>query len=89
VTGRVRIVHARASVTLLIHHARHMRHIVTSFVASLAPPYFSTYLINGTIFEKKILNIKCVCFDFFFLQLSSKTFSIRKRICPKCVNVFM
>ena len=33
-------VHAR--VALLIGHTEHMRNTETSFVASLAPPYFST-----------------------------------------------
>ena len=35
-------VHARARVALLIQHAKRMRHIVTAFVAPLAPPHFST-----------------------------------------------
>ena len=33
---------ACARVALLIQHATRMRHIVTSFVAPLAAPYFST-----------------------------------------------
>jgi hypothetical protein len=33
---------AYVHVALLIQHATRMRHIVTSFVAPLAPPYFST-----------------------------------------------
>ena len=33
---------ACARVTLLIQHATRMRHVVTSFVAPLAPPYLST-----------------------------------------------
>jgi hypothetical protein len=32
----------RVLVAMLIQHATRMRHIVTSFVAVLAPPYFST-----------------------------------------------
>ena len=53
---------ARVYVALLIQHATRMCHIVTSFVAPLAPPHhiFRRYLINGAIFEKKFLNIKCV-----------------------------
>ena len=33
----------RVHVALLIQHATRMRHIVTSYVAPLAPPYFSTF----------------------------------------------
>jgi hypothetical protein len=47
-------------VAMLIQHATRMRHVVTSFVASLAPAHFLLCLINGTIFGKKSLNIKCV-----------------------------
>jgi hypothetical protein len=39
---------------------------------------FPHYLINGAIFEKKLLNIKCVLR--FSLQLLSKTFLILRRI---------
>ena len=48
------------SVALVIRHAKSMRSIILSSVACLALPYFSTYLINGTILGKKLLNIKCV-----------------------------
>jgi hypothetical protein len=34
-----------------------MRHIMMLFAAHLSLPH---YLINGTIFEKHLLNIKCV-----------------------------
>ena len=51
---------AYVHVTLLIQHVVPMRNIVTSFVAPLVPLYFRHYLINGTIFENKLLNIKCV-----------------------------
>jgi hypothetical protein len=40
--------------------------------------FFSHYLINGTIFEKKLLNIKCVFW--FSLKLLSETFFILRRI---------
>ena len=43
----------------LIQHATCVRHIVTSFVAPLYPPYFRD-VINRTTVEKKLLNIKCV-----------------------------
>jgi hypothetical protein len=39
---------------------------------------FRHYLINGAIFEKKLLNIKCAFI--FSLQLLSKTFLILRRI---------
>jgi hypothetical protein len=39
---------------------------------------FPHYLINGMIFEKKLLNIKCVFW--FSLQLSSETFLILRII---------
>ena len=76
VTGRV---HARAClrVALIIQHATRKRHIVTSFVAPLAPTHFSISL-NSTIFGKKLLNIKCVFW--FSLQRLSKTFLILRRI---------
>jgi hypothetical protein len=48
-------------VALLIQHGRRMRHIVTSFVAPLARPYFSTKSHKRCDFRKKtVLNIKCV-----------------------------
>jgi hypothetical protein len=40
------------SVALVMQHAKRIRRF-TSFVASLAPPYFPHCLINGTIFGKK------------------------------------
>jgi hypothetical protein len=44
-----------------------------------APPYiFPHFLINGTIFEKKLLNTKCVFW--FSLQLLSETFLVLRRI---------
>ena len=49
-------------VALLIHHATRMRHIVTSYVATLAPPYFSILSHKRHNFrkKKKLLNIRCV-----------------------------
>ena len=47
-------------VALIIQHAMRMRHIMTSFMASLAPPYFPHYLKKSTIFGKKLVIIKCV-----------------------------
>jgi hypothetical protein len=42
-----------ARVTLLIQHAMCMRQIVSSFVASLAPPYFSELSHKQHDFRKK------------------------------------
>jgi len=58
-----------------------------------APLYsiFPHYLINSTIFEKKLLNTKCVILC--SLQLLSETFLILRRnkraMIKKCVLVFM
>jgi len=41
---------------------------ILSFVVCLALNYFPHYLIAGTIFEKKLLNVKCV-FDFYNVYL--------------------
>ena len=65
-------------VALLIHHATCMRHIILPFVASLYPPLFRHYLMNCTIFGKKLLNTKYV-FS-FSLQISSETFRVLRRI---------
>ena len=52
---------------LLIQHATRMRHIVTSFVAPLAPPYFSTL----SHFREKVTEHKmCVLiFSTTFVQI--------------------
>ena len=65
-------------VALLIKHATRMRHIVTSFVAPHAPPYFSTLPHKRHDFKKKLLNIKCAFW--FSLQLLPKTFLILRRL---------
>ena len=52
-----------------------MRRITLSFVASLAPPYFSTFSHTLDDFRgerKKLLNVKCVFR--FSLQFLSETF---------------
>ena len=43
----------RVRVALLIQHAKRVRYIVMSFVASLAPPYFSTLFHKRHDFRKK------------------------------------
>ena len=47
-------------VVLVIQHAKRVRRIILSSVAWLAVPFFSHYVINGTNFGNKLLNIKCV-----------------------------
>jgi hypothetical protein len=60
-------VHARARVlvALLIQHATHMRHIVTSFVAPLAPPCFSTLSHKRRDFRKKVIEHKMCVLIFY------------------------
>jgi hypothetical protein len=72
-------VYARVCVCEGGYRARgHMRHTLKSFVAPLAAPNFFYYLIQGTIFEKAVLKIKCTFV--FFLQLSSKILLTLRRI---------
>ena len=72
---------ACARVMLLIRHAKRKHHIILRFLASLAPPYFWHYLINGTIFGKAIGYKMCV----FSLQLLLEAFLILRRIQPDIV----
>ena len=58
------------SVALLIQHTTGMCHIVTSFVASLIPPYFSTLSHQRRNFRKKVTEHKNLC----FIQLLFKKF---------------
>ena len=50
---------------------------ILSYVSCLTLQNFSHYLINGTIFDKKLLGIKCVFW--FSLRLLSETFFILRR----------
>jgi hypothetical protein len=74
VCGACVCVCACVNVALLIQHGT--RHVVTSFVAPLAPPYFSTLSHKQHDFrkKKKLLNIKCVFL--FSLKRLSKIFLI-------------
>jgi hypothetical protein len=51
-------------VTLLIQHAARMRHVVTSFVAPLAPPHFSTLSHKRHDFRKIVVEHKMCVFIF-------------------------
>ena len=55
-----------------------------SSVACLVLPHFPHYLINGTIFDKILLNIKCVLILYTIL---SETFLILRRTEQDIVNV--
>ena len=63
-------------VAFVIQHAMRMRHIVIYGPARLYN-IFPHYLINGKIFQKELLNTKCVFW--FSLQLLSETFLILGR----------
>jgi hypothetical protein len=60
-----------------IQHVMRMRHIVISGLSRCTVFFFPYYLINGTIFEKKLLNTKCVIW--FSLQLLSEIFLVLRR----------
>ena len=64
-------------VALLIQHATRMLHIVISFVAPLARPYFSTLSHKQHNFWRKVFEQKCVFWS--SLQLLSETFLIPRR----------
>jgi hypothetical protein len=68
-------------VALLIQHANHTRHIVTSFGAPLAPPCFPTLSKNQHDLKKVIHHKMCIL---FFLQLLSKTFPITENMRVYC-----
>jgi hypothetical protein len=45
----------RVPLALVIRQAKRMRRIILSSLVSPAVPYFSTYLIKGWIFGKKVI----------------------------------
>jgi hypothetical protein len=68
----------RLHVSFRIQHAKRMRHIVTSLVAPLAPPYFLTLSHKQRDFRKNVIE-----HEMYFLIFSttlSKTFLIQRRI---------
>ena len=67
----------RVHVVLLIQHGTRMCLILTSFVAPLVPPYFSTLFHKRHDFREKVTEHK-MCFLIPFTNLS-KTFLILRR----------
>ena len=72
-----------ARVALLVEHATSMCHIVLSLWPLWLHHIFRNYLINGTIFGKKLLNITFVSWS--SLQRLRKTFLILRRTCRDIV----
>jgi hypothetical protein len=64
------------SVALAIHHATRPRRVISSPVTRPVLPHFNTYFKIGTIFGKKLLNVKCVLI--FSKNLYPKHFSFQK-----------
>jgi hypothetical protein len=60
---------ARERVALLIHHLTPMRDVVTSVVACLASPQFSTLSHKWHDFREKVTERK-MCFDFLYKNVS-------------------
>ena len=80
----------RAGVALLTQHAMRVRHIVTSFVASLAPSHSSTLCHKRQNFREKGSERK-MCFYFLYkfrLKHSHSKYDLA-RYYHKCENVVM
>jgi hypothetical protein len=72
------VFHVCVFVNLVTQHAKCMHCIILTSVACLALQFFPHCLIKGTLFEKKLLNTKCVfCFS---VQILSETFLILNMI---------
>jgi hypothetical protein len=77
-------------VALLIQHATFMRHIVTSFVVPLAPPYFSIISDKRNFSEKNLVNVKRVLISSTtFVYNISHSKNNLARYCHKCEKVFI
>ena len=63
-SGASTCAYAWLHVVFLIQHATRMRHIVTSFVASLAAPHFSTLSHKRHDFRKKVIEHRMCVFIF-------------------------
>ena len=67
------------SVAIVTQHAKRLDRVILSSVACQDVQYFFTLShINGTIFGRMLLNIKCVFW--FYLQRFSEMFLIPRRI---------
>jgi hypothetical protein len=65
-------------VALVIQHTERMRLVMSSVACPALPYFFPNYLVNGSTFDKTLLNMKCV---FWFLyNFLSETFLILRRI---------
>ena len=63
--GLCRGLRACMRVALLIQHATRMRNIVTSFVAFMVPPYFSTLSYKRHDFQKEGIDLKTCVLIFY------------------------
>jgi hypothetical protein len=78
------------SLAFVTQQTKRLRRItsILSFVACLSLPYFSHYLINGTIFEKKKVIASEVYVLFFSTPLSETFFIMRKIEGDVIINVY-
>ena len=76
-------------VVLLVQHDVLMRYIVTSFVAPLAPPYFSTFSHKCRDFREKVVihRMYVLIFSTMFFETFSHSKKNLARYCQKCRNV--
>jgi len=76
-------------VALVIQHAKRMRRVAWSSVATPAVHCFSTLSRNRHYFrEKKLLNIKCVFFCFCLQHLSETYLILRRTEGDIIINVY-
>jgi hypothetical protein len=78
-------------VVLIIQYATSMRHIVTSFVAPMTPPHFSTLSHKRCDFWKKKVIEHKMCLLFFSTNFVESISHSKKNsaTCSKSRNVFM
>ena len=81
-------IRALARVAFLIQHATCMHHIVMSFVASLAPPYFSHKRHD---FREKVVDQEMfvLVFSTTFVKNISHSKKNSAKHCRKCQNVYI
>ena len=82
---------AFARVASLSQRTTRMRHIVTSFVAPLAPPYLSTLSHKRRDFRKKVMEheMSVLIFSRNVIWKSSHSKMNSATFCHKCKNVFV